>query len=795
MKKLIINLLILIPFALKAQQSVKGIVTDEAGNLLDGVTITLSTNNENGVTRLTSMGDFVLNQVQQGTYQLSATLIGYKPVIRTITIPKDSLKIVMQGDSKVLKEVTISFSKPIIQRKTDRVTFNVEQSIVASGGTAWDALNKAPGVQLTSGGTITANKKDVQIYLDGKPLHLSGDDLSGYLQGIPSELITKIEVFSNPPASFEAEGSAVVNIITKKSKGQGFNATMNGGFTQTIYGSYTASNSFNYSKDKLNIYGGYSFTSRKNGYDRHDYVIYNNPDGYSYWDSPGYSIVQSKTNSYRLGADYQLTDKQILGFLITGNNRTGSTMTNTQTMITNNFKTTPDSTLQTNGNTRLHNSQYAYNLNYNIQLDTSGQNLNVDLDYSPYQTDRQQYINSLSFLADGSPASKPYHIYTPTIQHITIYSGKIDYNYKTGKNWNFTSGLKYSSIQSENNFDFYNNEGEQSVFVPANSNHFDYVENTAAAYTSVRTTIGKWSLQAGLRGEYTRTKGYSITIDSLNKRQYFKLFPTLFSLYKLDDRNELQFTYGYRIERPEYNRLNPARQYSNPYSYLVGNPSLQPAFVQNIELGYTYNKQYNLTAYYTATHDMFSNITVQDNLNKVFYNTQQNLGLSLITGVRLSAPFHVNDWWEMNVMLDFYEQREKSAYQQGSYDYHQFSYEGNTTQSFTIDQTHGIKAEISVMYNSSDIQGIYKIGHVYNVDAGIKATILNGQGTVKLSASDIFNSNNYHVSVNYLNQNNGFFKRNETGYGALSFSYRFGKNVAVARKHNTGIDKEKERVQ
>lgn len=795
MKKLLFFFMALMPFTLSAQYSLKGIVTDETGHSLDGVTITLSINHKNVLAVLTDMGNFTLNQMQKGTYQISATLIGYKPVVLSVPIPKDSLKIMMQSDSKALKEVTISFSKPVIERKADRVTFNVEQSIVASGGTAWDALTKAPGVLLTSTGTIIANQKDVQLYLDNKPLHLSGDDLSAYLQGIPSSLIAKIEVFSNPPASFEAEGASVINIITKKSKVLGFNTTINGGFTQATYGSSVIGSNFNYRKDKLNIYGGYSFTSRKNRFEKHDYVVYNSPGEYSYWDSPSYSILQYKTNNYRFGLDYQLTSQQVLGFLITGNNRTGNTMINTHTQVTNNFRTVPDSTLQTNGSTRQYNNQYAYNLNYNLQLDTNGQGLNLDLDYSPYRVNRQPYLNSHSFLSNGSPTSSPYYIYTPTTQNIDVYSAKLDYNYKTGKIWNFTSGFKYSSIKSQNNFDFYNNAGQQPLFLTANSNHFEYTENTAAMYTSMSLSIGKWNLQGGLRGEHTRTKGYSITTNSQDKRQYFKLFPTFFALYKPDELNQLQFTYGYRIERPEYNRLNPARQYSNPYSYLVGNPSLRPAFVQNIELGYTYNKRYNLTAYYTATHDVFSNITIQDNINKVLYNTHQNLGLSLNTGIRLSTAFQLNSWWEMSTMLELYYQREKSAYQQGSYDYHQFSYDGNTTQSFTIDKLHGIKAELSVMYDSFGIQGIYKIGYNYNVDAGIKVTVLNGQGTIKLSAGDIFNSNNYHVSVNYLNQNNGFFKRNDTRYGALSFSYRFGANIATARKRNAGIDEEKQRTQ
>jgi len=794
MKKIMLLCLLLMPFILHAQQTLKGIVTDPQGHPLDAVTITLSLQTKNVASAFADSGKFVLAKLNNGTYSLSATLVGYKSLTRTIELPKDSLKLIMQPDSKQLKEVTISASKPIIERKIDRVTFNVENSIVASGGSAWDALTKAPGVQTTVSNTITANKKDVQLYMDGKSLHLSGDDLANYLQGLPSDVIAKIEVFSNPPAMFDAQGASVINIITKKSKGQGLNVTLNGGLTQATYTGYTASANFNYRKDKLNIYGSYGYTLRHTGREQHDYVTYTNGDNSSFWDSPGYNVTESRSNNYKLGADYQISDKQIIGFLVTGNNRKGSIISNTPTTVTTNGSSVADSTLQTASNTATHGNRFAYNLNYNLKLDTAGQSLNVDLDYSPYKSEYDQYVDNYTTLPDGSQNS-PYHIYTPTAQTINIYSGKIDYNYKLGKRWSLTSGLKYSSIQSTNNFDFYNNGGAEPVLVTANSNHFNYTENTAAAYTSINGSIGRWTFEGGLRGEYTHTRGYSITLDSLNKRQYFKLFPTLFMVYKLNEDNDLQFTYGYRIERPEYARLNPAKHYANPYSYLVGNPTLQPAFVQNLELGYTYKKQYNITAYYTATHDVFSNITVQDNVTHVFYDTQQNLGLSVNTGIRVSAPFHPTSWWEMNVMAEGYYQREKSAYLEGSYDFHAFAYDANTTQSFSLIKKIGLKAEITAMYNSPGIQVIFRGNHNSEVDAGIKANILNSQGTLKLAAGDIFYTNTYHITVNYLNQNNGFYQKNDTRNATLSFTYRFGKNVAAARKRSTASEEEKQRAQ
>lgn len=717
------------------------------------------------------------------------------PILLHAQQKPDTVKAIPQPESKQLGMVTISATRPVIERKIDRIIFNVENSILAAGGNAWDALGKAPGVQLRADNTVTANKKAVKIYLDGKPLHLSGDDLASYLQGLPADLLSKVEVFSNPPAMFDAEGSSVINIITKKSKNQGFNGTLNSAVTQATYGSYSASSTFNYRKDKLNIYGSYGYRYSKRAHDQHDYVTYHTPGNQSYWDSPGFTKFESRSHNYRAGADYQLSDNQILGFLMTGSNRKGNTISNTPTYVTNNLKASPDSVLQSRERTPARGSLYAYNINYNLKLDTSGKSLNVDLDYSPYRSNRDQYLDNQTFLPDGSITSSPYHIYTPTLQNIDIYSGKLDYNYKLGRRWSLTSGLKYSSIRSQNNFDFYNIGGSQPELVAANSDHFQYTENTAAAYTSITGSIGKWTFQGGIRGELTHTRGFSQTLDSLNKRQYFKLFPTLFVTYKISDNNELQLNYGYRIQRPGYALMNPAKHYANPYSYLVGNPSLQPAFVQNIELGYTYHKDFNITAYYTATHDVFSNITVQDNVNKIFYDTQANLGLSVNTGIRLSAAFHPAGCWNMTFMTEGYYQQEKSVYLEGSYNYHKFSYDATTTQSFTIDQKLGLKAEITGTYNSPAIQVIFKNGINYFVDAGLKATILNGQGTIRLAVADIFYSNTYRISVNYLNQDNGFYQRNDTRNGSLSFSYRFGKNIAGSRKRSTSSDEEKQRAQ
>jgi len=790
MKKIILFLIICIPVLAQAQSKLSGRVKDETGHPLDAATITLKLGDKQITSAFADLGNFNLDYPQPGTYIISASLVGYQPLQVTVQLPKDSVILVMQPDSKQLKEVTISYRKPLIERKIDRVTFNVENSIIASGGSAWEALTKAPGIQVSSSNNITANRKSVQVYMDGKPLNVSGDDLSAYLQGMPSDMIASIEVYSNPPAKFEAEGASVINIITKRGKKQGLNITLNSGFTQGVYSSYNASATFNYRKDKLNIYGSYGYTHRHSFQDHDGDIDY----GDSFWHSPSRYIYRSDNHNYRLGADYQLTSNQVLGFLVTGSNRTGSSDGHTITQI-NGKQMTADSTLKTDNYAANSGNQYAYNVNYNLKMDSGKRSLNVDFDYSPYQSQSNAYADNLSFLPDGTQTSNRFHIFTPSSQHIDIYSGKADYNYQLFRRWELTSGIKYSSTQSRNNFDYYNRDGASLNLVPENANHFAYSEKTAAAYTSISGTMGKWTIQGGLRAENTKTKSYSITLDSLNQRNYLKLFPTAFIQYKINDDNQLQLNYAYRIERPEYNRLNPAKRFTSPYNVYVGNPALQPAFVQNVELSYTYKQNYNITAYYTATHDVFTNINIQDNQTKIYYGTQANLGLSVYSGIRVSAAYRLAAWWDINVLGEAYHQQEKSAYLSSSYDYRLISYDATLKQSFTLNAKAGFKAEISGTLNGPGLQGIYRATHNSEVDAGIKANVLGGMGTLRLSANDIFNTNSNYISINYLDQHSGFFHHIESRNVALSFSYRFGKNVTASRSRSTASEEERKRAQ
>ena len=773
----------------------KGLITDKNGAPIDGVTIGLRYADSTIAVQVSKNGLFSFQQYLKGNYVLMLKAVGYQDISKPLNLPIDSVVLIMTSDDKTLDQVTVSASKPVIVRKIDRVIFNVEHSIVASGTTVWDALGKAPGVQTKFDGGITANNKGVVIYMDDKPIRLSGEDLAAYLRSLPSDNIATIEIIANPTARYDAQGGAVINIISKKPKGDGYNMILSGGYTQSAYSSCNPSMVFNYRKNKLNVYGSYGYIHRKKDHTESEYVIFDSPGNYADWRNEKSGIRLGDASSYKIGADYNLTGQQVIGILVNGYNSASNRPNHTATTIVNNHSALPDSILQTQNVSNGKASQYSFNLNYKIKLDTSGRNINVDLDYVPYQNKNSQQVDTYGISGNGIPLPDQYHIFTPSNQDIDIHSGKVDYTDKFWKKWTFESGLKYSSIRTRNRFDFYNNPATGHELVNSRSDRFEYAENISAVYASITGDVGQWSFEGGLRGEYTRTNGRSIVLNTNNQLNYFKLFPTLFVVYKVNKDNEINFNYNSRISRPEYWRLNPFKSYTSPYTYLEGNPALQPAFIYNGELGYTYKQQYNVSFYLRRVVDYFSNITVQDNTSKIFYDTQRNLDLSQEVGFSASFPIKSAKWWEINNYVQGSYRQEKSGYLQARYDYRVWGIYLSSNHAFTLNKDQGWKAEISAWYSSPTIQGIYKLAKLYDISAGMSKTLLKGKGTVRLAINDIFYSNVYRIDVNYQNQLNGFIEKSDTRTATFSFSYRLGGNPTAARKRTSASEEEKKRTQ
>lgn len=253
-------------FQASAQEgTMYGVIKQKDGKAIIFATVSLSYQKKIIHTSTSdSYGRFKISGLQKDTtYILEVSYVGYNTSTLKLTPSLDPITVTLHKNPNVLKEVIIVGTKPLIERKFGKLIFNVENSVIANGGSIWNALTKVPGVRANFDGNVSANNKATIIYLNDKPVRLSGEDLSNYLKNLSASNVANIEVISNPSARYDAQGGAVINIISKKTSIDGLNATLNSGINQGAFPSFNAGGNFNYRQGKINIYGNYNYNYNK----------------------------------------------------------------------------------------------------------------------------------------------------------------------------------------------------------------------------------------------------------------------------------------------------------------------------------------------------------------------------------------------------------------------------------------------------------------------------------------------------------------------------------------------------
>ena len=196
---------------------ITGRVIDENGSAVDGATISLGRITDSVTIKYelaTADGSFNFD-IKEGNYYLLIKAIGkqlYKSEMIAVDAQHLLVKlqtIIMHPATKALQEVVVTAKTPFLEHKVDRTVVNVDALISNAGTTALDVLEKSPGVNIDQGGTISFHgKTGVMVYINDKPTYLSGSDLENYLRSMPSSMLSQIELMTNPPAKYDAAGTA-----------------------------------------------------------------------------------------------------------------------------------------------------------------------------------------------------------------------------------------------------------------------------------------------------------------------------------------------------------------------------------------------------------------------------------------------------------------------------------------------------------------------------------------------------------------------------------------------------------
>jgi iron complex outermembrane receptor protein len=785
----------------KTNGTVVGMVKDNQQKPLDFATVSLLKAKDSTLIKgaLTdAKGQYKLTGLAAGKYLISVSMVGYqKSFSKPFTISEANAvftveNLVLTAGSQQLKGVSVVAQKPLIERKIDRTVLNVENSILAAGNSAMEILEKAPGVTVDKDDNISLQgKQGVTVMIDGKLTYLSSAQLATLLRSTDGNSIQSIELITNPSAKYDAAGnSGIINIKLKKNRASGTNGSL---ILAGGYGNYpktSESLTLNHKEGKFNFFGSFNHSDRQNYRQLDIDRVVNEQTSPTYFTQKTFMPRKYYYNNYRGGLDFDITKKHTIGFLINGY-ANGETNNNAAQTIIGSRAGLTDSTQNTNSAIRQTYKNFALNLNDRLQLDTAGQELSIDIDYSKFRNNTNAQYNTDFFLENGNTQRNPISLRNQTPSVINIKTAKADYAKNFKKIAKMELGFKVSDVKTDNDLQAQKLSGSDYINDVSRTNRFVYTEKINAGYVNLSRSFKKLSVQFGLRAENTISNGNLITNNQVVKRNYLDFFPSVFLNENFSDKHTLGFNYSRRIDRPGYDDLNPFVYYLDQYTYGQGNPFLKPQYTQSFELNYSYKKTINVSLSYSHTKDVMTEVLVTK--DKASYSTQLNLQSQDSYNANINAPFTFTKWWTGNANLNgFYLGFKSDSLLGGNYNKGRAAFQAKVLQNFALGK--GFKAELSSNYQSALVYGLFLVKPQYSTDAGISKSFANKKANVKLSVSDIFNTRRNDVTSKYQNVNIDIRQKSETRIALLTFTYNFGNSKIKARNHQSGAESEKGRV-
>ncbi|PKF74360.1 outer membrane beta-barrel family protein [Chryseobacterium sp. PMSZPI] len=774
MKKIFLSMTMLLSM-LAFSQTITGKIS-QAGDAVSYVEV-IAVKGEKKQTAISDeKGNYSLKLSETGNYNVKLIQDGIEVSNTDVLIQGDMKQdfFIEKKKEKQLEGVTLTARKKLIERKADRLVFNVVNSVASQGMDGAEAMATTPLIKVDDNSGISiAGKSGVAIMINERILNLSGSELVTYLKSLRSENIEKIEVITTPPAKYEAQGnSGLINIVLKKNQNLGWSGSLTTSLQQQTYTGTSNSVTINYQNEKLRS----SLKLRQNKYEKHSYENYriegvnglkSSDDRRDFGDGLGAN----------LSIDYQLNPKSNVGFIYDyGFGHSNMDIMNTSDYFQNgNYM----STLLTSAEHRAKSMQQTISAYYDVKFGKQDNKLSITGNY---------FSNIPKTIIDFTTrenSGDQFTVKSPSIVDYKIYSGQADLTlpYQFAKT---EAGVKFTNFDNNSEIFYQNLTNGNYVTDPEKSNEFKYNEKNYAAYISFEKSFNeKWSAKAGLRYEYSTVTGNSLRLGQFSENSYGKFFPTAYISYKSNESNTFSFTYSKRINRPGFRAINPYRWYININSYFTGNPFLKPSFNHNFELSYVYRGKLSASAYFQRTLDGFSQIVNLNGENRIstfanFFN-QNSMGITL----NYSDTFFKR--WEANYSADLSYMKTQvfatnAASRQGSgYD---FDFQNNV--SLTKNKT----VQFVLNYWFRLPSNFEKVHWEYtgNVTAGLKLSLMEKSLQVNLLVSDIFKQSRSRGQIFYTTGTHSFNNYYDARRLTLSATYTFGNKKVKGVDRNVRFD-------
>jgi len=781
--------------------TIEGLITNENGEPIEFSNVLLFSSSDSTMVKgaaTNEKGSYLISSVEAGKYWLSARYIGYNESNSEVfDLSENITKNISFGSAAVeLSEIEVKAQRQLIEVQPDKMVFNVDGSINATGNTALELLRKSPGVIVDNNeNIILAGKQGVQVYIDDKPTYMSAEDLAIRLNAMQSSEIDAIEIITEPSAKYDAEGNAgIINIRLKKDKSLGANASMNLGYAYGVNHRYEGGLSVNYRNNRANVFASYN---HKNGSSSNWMDFYRLQNG-QVFELRTDMLHKGPNNSAKLGTDFFINDKHTIGFLVNGYFNERNSVTESSTLISEFESADPISVLLSGSNDENERKNLNTNINYQFKASDKS-SINVDLDYGIFQNvgvtsqpNRYTSPDETTTISEANFASNQN-------TDIDIYTAKLDYE-RTLEKGKIETGVKHATVLTTNDYDFFNVINNENIVNEDLSNEFNYKEIVNAVYTNYNRPLNqKTKINAGLRLEHTTSVGDLITLLSTQNETvdtaYLSLFPSLGISYQLNQMNQLKLGYNKRIGRPNYQDLNPFEYRLSELSYRTGNAFLRPNISHNLSFTHTYKYTLNTTLTYTYTKDFSTYLIDTVEVIKTFL-LPYNLDNQQVVNLGISYPVSPKNWWNTFTSINTYYKRNYALLESGR-EVEVDALVGSLYHQSTFLLPKDFSFELSGWASTPSIWGAdYETEANWSMDAGIKKKMFGGKGNLKVAFTDIFHSAPWHGEQRF---DDSYYTSGDGGWESqqirLNFNYLFGSNeVKESRKRKTGLESEAKRL-
>ena len=718
-----------------------------------------------------------------GEYLLHITLIGsedlYVPVV--LQGNKNVGELTLKSSSALLDEVTVTAARPVIKRLVDRVVFDAHNTIASAGGSALDLLREVPGLQVGQNSIGIIGKGGIKVYINDRETKLSGDELIDYLRSYDASQILKVEVITTPPSKYDAAGNAGIINIRLKSRPKDYV----GGTASASYSTGEKDN-YGYGGINLNLSKGRVSSFLNGGTTQGNYET--REKNYRYFPQNTWNSRADYTNymnSFYLqgGVDVSLERDWTVGMQAIYNHsapKPGNALSWTE--VYDASTAVLDSLLYSNSDKDTGSDRLNLNFHTDKVWDDKGKKMTWDVDYLRDNRDENMGFLSKTLLPDGTEIPGTNFDYN-YLQHrkVDVVSSALDFILPFEK-YKITAGAKVSFTNTRNGINY-----DTSDPTLVQDDYFRYKEQIYALYADYsREFSERFSMQLGLRMEHTRTTGISEAKDTEDKHDYTRLFPTVYLLYSPTDGHALNFSFSNRISRPSQNMVNPFPFYQNKYTYACGREDLKPSYTYNAELGYTLKNNFNVSAYYSYSDDVFFQVVDLDAETNVTSFLWENFMQTHAFGLNNSYTFRTK-WLQTYAQHGVSYRRTTSSAATTSPEEKGWAYNASLRNTFFFNEKKTLLATLSGSYSSRQYQGIYLMSPTYSISAGMLYRLLNNKLSLSLNVNNLFVS---HSKLETMSNGLKIIADNQFAFASfrIGVSYTFGGDIRSKGQRNSNED-------